>query len=116
MEKLFFYDFPMKMRSLQLSNSFLKIFLCVYIYLFLAHKAKLQVLKFEYIVRLSYGKPRIYLQLTGKFSLKLGFNSSLLLEYGHKVSFLMIKRQATTLGVEPLISNLLFIASPAAFN
>jgi len=53
-------------------------------YLFFSLKAKLQELKFEFDQNKMGIEPRINLQLTGKISLKLDSNSSLLLEYGHK--------------------------------
>jgi len=57
---------------------------CLCLYLFYALKAKLQIVKFEFCQVKLRVELRINLQLTGKMSLKLDSNSSLLLEYGCK--------------------------------
>jgi len=49
-------------------------------------KTELQVLKFKFLSDYIGVEQRIKLQLTGKISLKLDSNSSLLLEYGRKNS------------------------------
>jgi len=54
----------------------------VFVFFFFGLKAELQVFKLEFC-QVKYGlEQRINLQLTGKISLKLDSNSSLLLEYG----------------------------------